>query len=86
MPEKNRFEACLSHYEVAVKADILKALREEEPLTITAIAKRTNLTWKIAKRRLLKLEGEGYVVRRKIEGSALLFYHNPEFDKERCES
>jgi len=85
MSEKNRFETCLSRYEAAVKADILKALREEEPLTITAIAKRTNLTWKIAQRRLLKLVEEDCVVMRKIEGSAKLFSLNPEFKEEERE-
>lgn len=85
MSRNKRFETCLSHYETSVKADILKALREGEPLTITAIAARTNLTWKIAQRRLLGLVEEGCVVMRKIEGSAKLFSLNPEFDKEERE-
>lgn len=68
-----------------VKSKIIAALRKEEPLTITAVAARTGLTWITAKRRLNELVADGAVVLREIEGNTKLFSINPEFEKEERE-
>ena len=67
-----------------IKKEIIATLRNEEPLTVSAIAARTELTWQTAKRRLTELIAEDAVVMREIEG-AKLFSLNPEFDKEERE-
>ncbi len=67
-----------------IKQEIIATLRNEEPLTVSAIAVRTELTWQTAKRRLNELVADGAVVLREIEG-AKLFFLNPEFKKEERE-
>ena len=65
-----------------IKATIIEKLKEEEPLTITAISVRANLHWRTAKKRLLELVAEGKLVSREIERGTRLFFLNPEFEKE----
>lgn len=83
MQKNNRFKACLKEFESAIKADIVKARREEEPLTTTAIAKRTNLTWtwKTAIKRFLGMLDGIEVVLRRIEGGTKLFSLSQELKK-----
>jgi len=61
-----------------IKAEIIKKLREEEPLTITAVSVRAHLHWRTAKKRLIELVDEGKVVSREIERGTRLFFLNPE--------
>jgi DNA-binding transcriptional ArsR family regulator len=77
-----KIEACLKEFGEEIKADIIEALKKEQPLTITAIASRTSLSWKTAKRRLIELKEDGRIVLREIEGGTKLFFLNPEFEKE----
>lgn len=65
-----------------IKADIIKKLREEEPLTVTAVAVRAKLHPRTARKRLLELVAEGKLVSREIERGTRLFFLNPEFEKE----
>lgn len=61
--------------------DIIKALREEEPLTVVAVAQKADICWRTAKKRLLELVDENKVALRKV-GKMKLFFLNPELKKE----
>lgn len=82
--KRETYKLFLKQLGETVKFKIIAALRNEEPLTITAVAARTGLTWVTAKRRLNELVADGAVVLREIEG-AKLFFLNPKFKKEERE-
>ena len=65
-----------------IKANIIEKLREEEPLTITAVSVRAKLHHRTAKKRLFELVDEGKVVIREIERGTKLFFLSPELKKE----
>jgi predicted transcriptional regulator len=82
MPKEKWYAKRIESLGAYVKSEIIQALREEEPLTITALSRRTNFTWKTVQRRLNELISEGKVVLREIEGCTKLFFLNPEFKEE----
>ena len=65
-----------------IKANIIEKLREEEPLTLTAISVRAKIRPQTARRRLRELVDEGRVVIREIERGTRLFFLSPELKKE----
>ena len=76
MREDTRFAEWIEDLGRGIKGDILEALREEEPLTIRAIANRANLSWQTARKRLHELVNEDEVIIKEIEGSTKLFFLN----------
>ena len=77
---RNR-KACYESFGEPIKKEILKTLRGEEPLTVNTVAKKTDLCWRTAKKRLLELVDENKVVLRKV-GGLKLFFLSPELKKE----
>lgn len=75
-------KTCYEYFGKPIKDGIVETLRKEQPLTVTALAKRVNLCWRTTKKRLLELVDEDKVVSRKVEGITL-FPLNPEFEEER---
>jgi predicted transcriptional regulator len=79
---KSKFQLYIEGLEASIKADIIESLKKEEPLTITAISVRANISRNTTTKRLFELVAEGKVVLREIEGGTKLFFLNPEFEKE----
>ncbi len=79
---KSKYQLYMDRLEATIKADIIDALKKEEPLTITAISIRANISRNTATKHLFELVDEGKVVLREIEGGTRLFSLNPEFEKE----
>ena len=65
-----------------IKKDIIEKLREEEPLTITAVSVRAKLHHRTAKKRLFELVDEGKVVIREIERGTKLFFLSSKLKEE----
>ena len=77
-------KTCYEYFGKPIKDDIIETLGNEQPLTVTALAKRVNLCWRTTKKRLLELITEEKVVSRKV-GGITLFSLNHEFEKEKRE-
>ena len=76
------FSAYREDYGTRLKATIIEMLKTEEPQTIPAVQRQTNVTYKTAKKWLLVLVGEEKVVMRQVGGTKLFFLnHNSEGKK-----
>lgn len=70
------FSAYREDYGTRRKAEIIEMLRAEEPLTISAVRHRANVTSKTAKKWLLVLVDEEKVTMRQVEGTKLFFLNH----------
>ena len=70
------FSAYQEDYAARVKAEIIEMLRAEEPLTISAVRHRANVTSATAKKWLLVLVDEKKVAMRQVEGTRLFFLNH----------
>ena len=70
------FSAYQENYAARVKAEIIEMLQAEEPLTISAVRHRANVTSNTAKKWLLVLVDEEKVRMRQVEGTKLFFLNH----------
>ena len=82
---KRPYNDFLDKFREATKAQIIAVLRNEEPLTVRAVAVRTGLSYRTAQGRLFELVAEGAVALHSIDEKTKVFFVNPEFKKEEQE-
>lgn len=75
-----------SRYEIyleGIRTDIIKTLEKEEH-TIESLRVKLGVNWKTVRDRLLLLQNEGVVCKRRV-GRVKLYYLNPKCEKEERE-
>jgi DNA-binding transcriptional ArsR family regulator len=71
---KYTYRSWMLRFGEQIDAEILIALKNEQPLTLGIICKRVNIQYLTAKRHLKKLEEEHKVISRVLTPKSILFF------------
>jgi len=72
--QANMYKTWVSEFGKQIDAEILTALRNEQPLTLGVICQRANIQYRTAKKHLKKLEDNRLVVSRVLSPKTILFF------------